>query len=179
MAEPKHPESAEAALPAPGLNAGVVDTKDKHATLRSSKVTHPSGKESHGQSMQILRGLAVAIYFATCCMAYVYQRQPASEVEQADSCSILITQLIGSPLYFVNRDWYYAYMAMTKRSFAITTTVMTSIWGPTKIRISGDASVAGQIRPTEGGGVEFDFPERMVLIANHQVHAMTHTKKPG
>lgn len=58
---------------------------------------------------------------------------------------------------------------MTKRSFAITTTVMTNIWGPTTIRISGDQSVAGQIKPTQGGGVEFDFPERIVLIANHQV----------
>lgn len=60
-------------------------------------------------------------------------------------------------------------MAMTKRSFAIVTTVMTNIFGPTTIRISGDESVAGQIRPTHDGGVEFRFPERMVLIANHQV----------
>lgn len=60
-------------------------------------------------------------------------------------------------------------MAMTKRSFALTMTVMTQIWGPTTIRISGDESVAGQIRPTRGGGVEFRFPERLVLIANHQV----------
>lgn len=60
-------------------------------------------------------------------------------------------------------------MAMTKRSFAITTTVMTHIWGPTTIRISGDATVAGEIRPTEDGGVEFRFPERLILIANHQV----------
>lgn len=58
---------------------------------------------------------------------------------------------------------------MTKQSFAITTNVVTHIWGPTTIRISGDESVAGQIRPTEGGGVEFDFPERLVLVANHQV----------
>lgn len=80
-----------------------------------------------------------------------------------------MTQCVGAPLYFVNREWFYAYIAMTKRSFAITTTAMTNIWGPTTIRISGDDSVAGQIRPTDAGGVEFDFPERMVLIANHQV----------
>lgn len=62
-------------------------------------------------------------------------------------------------------------MAMTKRYFAITTTFMTQIWGPTTIRISGDESVAGEIRPTEGGGVQFNFPERMVMIANHQVRS--------
>lgn len=80
-----------------------------------------------------------------------------------------MTQCIGSPLYFVDRSWYYAYMAMTKRSFAITTTLMTHIWGPTTIRISADESVDQQIRPDGDGGVQLDFPERMVLIANHQV----------
>lgn len=60
-------------------------------------------------------------------------------------------------------------MSMTKRLFAITTILMTQIWGPTTIRISGDESVAGEIRPTEGGGVQFNFPERLVMIANHQV----------
>lgn len=72
-------------------------------------------------------------------------------------------------MYYVNREWYYAYMAMTKRSFALTTTVMTNIWGPTIIRISGDESVAGQIKQTENGDVQFNFPERLVMIANHQV----------
>ena len=80
-----------------------------------------------------------------------------------------MTQFVGAPLYFVNREWFYAYMAMTKRSFAIVMTVMTNLWGPTIMRISGDASVAGQIKPTKDGGVQFLFPERMVLIANHQV----------
>jgi hypothetical protein len=72
-------------------------------------------------------------------------------------------------LYFINREWFYAFMAMTKQAFALTITLMTHLWGPATIRISGDESVAGQILPTPGGGVEFKFPERMVMIANHQV----------
>lgn len=84
-------------------------------------------------------------------------------------CSIGVTQLIGAPLYFVNKDMYYAYMAMTKRSFALVITVMTRIWGRTMIRVSGDESVAGQIKKMPDGTVQFDFPERLVLIANHQV----------
>lgn len=80
-----------------------------------------------------------------------------------------MTQFIGAPLYFFNREWFYAFMAKTKQSFALTITVMTHIWGPATIRISGDESVAGQILPTANGGVEFKFPERMVMIANHQV----------
>ncbi len=60
-------------------------------------------------------------------------------------------------------------MSMTKRSFAIIIIAMTRIWGPTTIRISGDESVSGQIKATNDGRVQFDFPERMVMIANHQV----------
>ena len=42
--------------------------------------------------------------------------------------------------------------------------------------ISGDESVAGQIRSTGDGGtgVELAFPERMVLVANHQVFKNSH-----
>ena len=80
------------------------------------------------------------------------------------------TQLIGAPLYWVNRELYYAYMSLTKQSFGLLITTMTNWWGPTTIRISGDASVADQIRKTEDGLVEFSFPERMVMIANHQIY---------
>ncbi|AEO56704.1 hypothetical protein MYCTH_2301905 [Thermothelomyces thermophilus ATCC 42464] len=61
-------------------------------------------------------------------------------------------------------------MSLTKRSFGLLITTMTHWWGPTTIRISGDASVADQIRKTEDGLVEFSFPERMIMIANHQIY---------
>jgi 1-acyl-sn-glycerol-3-phosphate acyltransferase len=60
-------------------------------------------------------------------------------------------------------------MAMTKRSFGLTLTFMTSVWAPVTVRISGDETVAEQIQPTPDGSVRFNFPERMVLFANHQV----------
>ena len=63
-------------------------------------------------------------------------------------------------------------MANTKRSFAIVTTTMTYIWGSTTLRISGDESVAGEIVANKDGGVDFKFPERIVLIANHQVRLL-------
>lgn len=83
--------------------------------------------------------------------------------------SIFFSQLIGLPLYFFKQDWYYSYIALTKRYFAIITSFVTHIWGPTTIRISGDATVMKQIEATPEGGVQFNFPERIVLIANHQV----------
>lgn len=45
--------------------------------------------------------------------------------------------------------------------------VLNQLRAPTTVRISGDASVAGQIRG--GTRLELHFPDRMVLIANHQV----------
>jgi hypothetical protein len=60
-------------------------------------------------------------------------------------------------------------MSYTKELFGILITTVTNWWGPTTIRISGDPSVAGQIHKKEDGLVEFSFPDRMVMIANHQV----------
>src|SRR4051812_27064342 len=84
-------------------------------------------------------------------------------------CSICVTQFFGVPLYWFNKDLYYAYMALTKQSFGIFVTTLTQWWSPTVIRISGDASVAGQLRKTPDGRVECHFPDRLVMIANHQV----------
>jgi hypothetical protein len=80
-----------------------------------------------------------------------------------------MTQAIGAPLYYYSKDLFYAWMAMTKQHFGIVVTTMTYWWAPVKMRISGDASVRGQLRRTEDGRIECDFPERMVLISNHQV----------
>jgi lysocardiolipin and lysophospholipid acyltransferase len=83
--------------------------------------------------------------------------------------SILATQLIGAPLYWIDRDLYYAYMALTKQSFLLLITTISQWSGPTLLRVSGDESVSGQIRRTADGRVEYNFPDRIVLIANHQV----------
>jgi len=82
---------------------------------------------------------------------------------------IVSTQFLGVPLYWINRDLFYAYMALTKQSFGIFVTTLTQWWAPTVVRISGDASVAGQLWRTADGLAECHFPERLVMIANHQV----------
>ncbi|KAK4249841.1 hypothetical protein C7999DRAFT_29711 [Corynascus novoguineensis] len=118
----------------------------------AASTTHPSGREKHGQVIQILRAVSVILYFL------------------AGAIAIHTTQLLGAPLYWINRELYYAYMSLTKQSFGLLITTMTHWWGPTTIRISGDASVADQIRKTEDGLVEFSFPDRMIMIANHQIY---------
>ena len=76
---------------------------------------------------------------------------------------------MGAPLYFYDKDWYYAWMALTKQHFGLLILTVQMWWSPALVRVSGDASVRGQLRKTADGRLECDFPERMVLLANHQV----------
>jgi hypothetical protein len=83
--------------------------------------------------------------------------------------SIHFQQWLGIPLYFYNKDWYYAWQSLAKQFFAVLLLTLNSWFSPTEVRVSGDKSVKGQIRTTPTGQIELDFPERTVLIANHQV----------
>jgi len=62
---------------------------------------------------------------------------------------------------------------------------MTQWWSPTVVRVNGDDSVSGQMRKTEDGRVELNFPDRIVLMANHQLYTdwlylwwMAYTNQP-
>jgi len=118
--------------------------------LRDSE--HPAGPVKYGIGGEVLRAILFGLYFNTGCIA------------------IHITQFMGAPLYFINKDYYYAWMAMTKQYFGILVTTVSQFWAPVTFRISGDKSVRGQIRLREDGMLECDFPERLVLIGNHQIY---------
>ena len=47
---------------------------------------------------------------------------------------------------------------------------MTQWWAPTTVRVSGDSTMRGQLVKTNDGAVICDFPERLFLIANHQIY---------
>lgn len=113
---------------------------------------HPLGAPKHGSAMQLLRILGFAIYFFGSCIC------------------IHMAQLIGAPLYFYDRAWFDAYMALTKQYFGLLVTTMTQWWSPTIIRVSGDKSMKGLIKQDKNGLLELDFGERVVLMANHQLY---------
>jgi len=73
------------------------------------------------------------------------------------------------PLYLFNKPLYYAYISKTKESFGVLVTTITQWWSPTVVRVTGDKSVRHQLKRTPDGRLECEFPDRMVLIANHQV----------
>ena len=81
-------------------------------------------------------------------------------------------QLLGAPLALINEDWHNSWVAFNKQSWGLLITTLASWWSPTLVRVSGDKSVRGQLQRTIDGSLYCDFSERMVLIANHQVHMM-------
>ncbi len=118
----------------------------------NSQEPHPAGQVKHGGFVQILRMLLFADWSIYCIVC------------------IHVTQIIGSPLYFFNKDYYYAYMALTKQSFGLLITTLTQRFSPTLIHVSGDASMRGQLKQTSDGRLETTFPERLIMIANHQLY---------
>ncbi|KAL8705144.1 MAG: hypothetical protein Q9201_001747 [Fulgogasparrea decipioides] len=115
---------------------------------RPGPVTHIKNSEYSAAS----RALALGSYFVSGCMA------------------INASQFLGAPLYLINEDWYNAWIAFTKQSWGLLTTSMTQSWAPTVVRVSGHKSVRGQLLKTTDGNLLSNFPERLILIANHQIY---------
>jgi 1-acyl-sn-glycerol-3-phosphate acyltransferase len=113
---------------------------------------HPAGRVKFSGFVQVLRLLLLTSWFNCCC------------------ASIHLAQWFGAPLYFFNKDYFYAYMALTKQSFAYLIISLTQWFTPTVIRVSGDISVRGQLRRNKAGLLETNFPERLVVIMNHQIY---------
>lgn len=110
------------------------------------------GAPRFGAFMQLLRILGFGVYFFGSCI-FIHG-----------------AQLLGVPLYFYSKDWFYAYNALTKQYFGLLVTTMTQWWSPTLVRVSGDKSMAGLLKQNADGMLEIDFGERIVLMANHQIY---------
>lgn len=113
---------------------------------------HPMGAPRHNPAMQLFRILAFAIYFITSCLF------------------IHFAQLLGLALYPFTRNWYYAYQALCKQYFGLLVTTMTQWFSPTTVRISGDRSIPSQLHQAADGSLRVNFPERLILMANHQIY---------
>ncbi|KAG8630986.1 hypothetical protein KVT40_000126 [Elsinoe batatas] len=123
-----------------------------HELKHAPEDDHPAGPVKHGKPKEILRIFLFALYFFGSCL-FIHS-----------------SQILGIPLYWIDRDQYYTWMAVTKQHFGLLITTMTQWWSPTIVRISGDSSMAGQLHVTPEGRVECAFPERLVLVANHQIY---------
>ncbi|KAI5303290.1 emp24p/erv25p- protein [Ascosphaera pollenicola] len=131
----------------PLLNSPTVSRKQTIGRLNLRAAA------DHGIIIQILRTILLLAWFASC------------------SVCIVLTQLVGCPLLLIRRRWFDAYIARTKASFGLVITAVTQWGAPTPVRISGDRSVKGQFGLDASGKIlKTQFPERLVMIANHQVY---------
>lgn len=83
--------------------------------------------------------------------------------------SLHVQQWLGAPLYWCNQGWSYCWQAVVKESTALLLLSLNQWRTPMIAQVSSDSSIQGQIRKTPGRKIIFDFPDRIVLIANHQV----------
>ena len=120
--------------------------------IGQGKEPHPRGEAKHGGFVQLLRLLLFTSWF------------------MATAVSVVTTQLIGAPLYWINQDYYYAYMALTKQSFGIHITAITEWFSPTTMRVSWDDGLQGQFKLRSDGKLDTRFPERLIFMANHQIY---------
>ncbi|KAK5107675.1 hypothetical protein LTR62_000910 [Meristemomyces frigidus] len=81
-----------------------------------------------------------------------------------------IQQWLGLPLYWVNRSWASSWQAYVKGTTSILMLGLNQWRAPVTATISCDESVKGQIRKGKDGNVMFDFPQRLIFIANHQIY---------
>ena len=129
-----------------------AQTDDGAGEIGRNSESHPAGRPKYGGFLQSIRMLLLVTWFINVCT------------------TIHVTQLLGSPLYFFNRDYFYAYMALTKQSFGLLIVTITQWFSPTVIRVSGDKSVRGQLIRTQDGLLKTEFPERLIMITNHQLY---------
>ncbi|RPA92167.1 acyltransferase-domain-containing protein [Choiromyces venosus 120613-1] len=114
---------------------------------------HPAGRVRYRGLRQWLRIYSFTVYFGGCMII------------------VHLTQILGLLLYPFNRPLYYSYIAKTKENFGVLVTTITQWWSPTVVRVTGDKSVRHQLKRTLDGRLECEFPERMVLTANHQLYS--------
>lgn len=126
-------------------------TTEKSAATSTFQLRKPSDSR-YGPVMELVRLMLFLTFFISCTL------------------SIHLGQYIGAPLYLINSNYYYAWMAFTKQQYAIFLTLLTQWFAPTPLIVSGDASVQGHLRKTPDGRLETDFPERVVVMSNHQLY---------
>lgn len=137
------PSSSSTTVPNPVSN---------DAPVAPSEHPHPAGEIKYKTWLQVVRAILLLTWF------------------NCGAVCINATQFLGAPLYWLNKDYYYAYMALTKQSFGIMGIAGTHWFSPTKVRVSWDKDLRGQFHKNSSGRMVTMFPERLVYIANHQVY---------
>lgn len=63
------PDPSEDVIPGPKTSAGLQEHEKKTRPKFEPKDAHPSGRESYGRLMQVLRGISAMLFFWVCIIA--------------------------------------------------------------------------------------------------------------
>lgn len=91
-----------------------------------------------------------------------------------DVSSLHIQQWLGLPLMYIDVGLYNSWQSHVKGCTTVLLLGLNQWRAPVMAQISSDSSVKGQICKSRDGEVILDFPQRVVLMANHQVCARDH-----
>lgn len=84
---------------------------------------------------------------------------------------INVNQWLGAPLYWLNRQAFWAWIARSKQDFAVQVVGVCQWFAPTEVVFSADASCADEIAVGEDGLLTNTFAPRAIVISNHQIYA--------
>ncbi|KAG9295389.1 hypothetical protein G9A89_013418 [Geosiphon pyriformis] len=88
------------------------------------------------------------------------------------SVVINFSQFLGLLLWPFSKAYYQYYILQTQKSFGVLLMAINQFFAPSNFVITTDDSAKDVIKQTwNGAKVELNIPERIVLIANHQIYA--------
>jgi lysocardiolipin and lysophospholipid acyltransferase len=133
--------------------ATTTSTKPVNDATTTTPTTTPSKTAVHGTWDQTARLVGLIAFFFTSAF------------------TLHLQQWLGAPLYFYAQGHYYSWQALCKQHFALVLVSLTGWWTPTTAYVTWDPSVAGEVQQTASGDIKLSFPERLVLISNHQLYS--------
>ncbi|CAJ0647930.1 9792_t:CDS:2 [Entrophospora sp. SA101] len=81
------------------------------------------------------------------------------------------SQFLGLLLWPLPNDFFKNYIIHTQRCFGILLVSINQFFAPSNFIVTTDKSAKDIIKITRNNSVKLELPERIILIANHQIYA--------